>query len=323
MPLENLLTLIEKLRERIDSHGDALKKNEMLTRYALIDPLLRELGWDTEDPDVVVPEYRSDGGRPDYALHKEGKPIIMLEAKSLDTPLKDAVKQVINYCIQEGTDYFAVTDGRRWEIYETHKRGSIDEKRIISLDLKITSAADVCLNTLALWRPSVISGQVVVGETPVIGLSDDQQSTTEPRAAGETTVQPPLPVQSEEGWESLSEINPESKDPPPTEILFPDNSGISIESWRALLIEVTRWLIKEDILKLDHCPIWFSDRPSATNYIVATSARHSHGTEVHAFEKIGPFYIELTHNAGNCVTGAERIIKHVGQDSTQFKVRLP
>ena len=51
MPLENLLTLIEKLQERIDSHGDALKKNEMLTRYALIDPLLRELGWDTEDPE--------------------------------------------------------------------------------------------------------------------------------------------------------------------------------------------------------------------------------------------------------------------------------
>ena len=38
MPLENLLTLIEKLREHIERHGDALRQSEALTRYALIDP---------------------------------------------------------------------------------------------------------------------------------------------------------------------------------------------------------------------------------------------------------------------------------------------
>ena len=37
MPLENLLMLIKKLRERIDSHGNALRQSEALTRYVLID----------------------------------------------------------------------------------------------------------------------------------------------------------------------------------------------------------------------------------------------------------------------------------------------
>ena len=32
MPLENLLTLVETLRARVDDHGDALRQNEMLTR---------------------------------------------------------------------------------------------------------------------------------------------------------------------------------------------------------------------------------------------------------------------------------------------------
>lgn len=129
MPLENLLILIEKLRERIDTHGDALRQSEALTRYALIDPLLRELGWDTEDPDVVMPEYSSGSGRVDYALCKNGKSVIMLEAKKLDTPLNDAIGQGIQYCLVEGTEYFSVTDGRRWEIYETHKPVPIDDKR--------------------------------------------------------------------------------------------------------------------------------------------------------------------------------------------------
>ena len=44
MPLESLLELVQKLRKRIDTHGEALKQSEALTRYALIDPLLRELG---------------------------------------------------------------------------------------------------------------------------------------------------------------------------------------------------------------------------------------------------------------------------------------
>ncbi|MDE2686206.1 MAG: hypothetical protein OXI16_01710 [Chloroflexota bacterium] len=63
MPLESLHALIEKLRQRIQSHRSILSGSEWLTRYTLIDPLLRELSWDTEDPELVIPEYSSGGGR--------------------------------------------------------------------------------------------------------------------------------------------------------------------------------------------------------------------------------------------------------------------
>ena len=112
MPLESLLQLVETLRERIDSHRDALRQSEALTRYALIDPLLREMGWDTEDPGMVVPEYRSGSGSADYALIGNGRLVMMVEAKKLGTPLRDQVlAQGINYCLMERTSHFAVTDG--------------------------------------------------------------------------------------------------------------------------------------------------------------------------------------------------------------------
>ena len=137
MPLESLLDLVETLRTRIDAHGSALRQSEALTRYALIDPLLRELGWDTSNPDMVVPEYRSGSGSADYALISNGSPAMMVEAKKLSTPLRDQVlAQGINYCLMEGTGYFSVTDGQHWEIYETHKPVPIDDKRIVSWDLK-------------------------------------------------------------------------------------------------------------------------------------------------------------------------------------------
>ena len=87
MLLESLLECVSEIRERIDAHGDALRKSETQTCYALIDPLLRVLGWDTKDPDLVVPEYNSGNGCADYALLNGGRPAMMVEAKSLDTPL--------------------------------------------------------------------------------------------------------------------------------------------------------------------------------------------------------------------------------------------
>ena len=50
MPLDSLLNLVETLKQRIVEHKAALSQSEALTRYALIDPLLRELGWDTSRP---------------------------------------------------------------------------------------------------------------------------------------------------------------------------------------------------------------------------------------------------------------------------------
>lgn len=75
MPFESLLKLVETLRKRIDEHGATLRQSETMTRYALVDPLLRELGLDTGNPDLVVPEYKAGSGSADYALLVNGTPL--------------------------------------------------------------------------------------------------------------------------------------------------------------------------------------------------------------------------------------------------------
>lgn len=322
MSLENLLILIEKLRERIDSHGDALRQSEALTRYALIDPLLRELGWDTEDPDMVVPEYSSGGGRVDYALLADSKPLMMVEAKRLGMSLGDGRKQALEYAMDE-TDikarYFSVTDGACWTIYDTNKPAN--DMLAASFDLNEKSVAGACLKALALWRPSVIAGQIAVGETPVIGLPDDQPGTTQPRPAEETTVQLTPPDLDEEGWQMLSEFNPQTGDPKPTEILFPDNSKASISAWKTLMIEVARWLINNNILDKSHCPIKYSDQ--SKRYIVSDTPFHLDGQSFRGGEKVESLHIDTKYNSPDQVKNVQTIIRHVNQDPAQFKVRLP
>ena len=317
MILESLLTLVETLRKHVDDHGDALRQSEALTRYVLIDPLLRELGWNTADPDTVRPEFSTSRGRADYALHNNGKLVMMLESKKLDTDLQEAVRQGIQYCLEEGTEYFSVTDGIRWEIYKPHEPVPINEKRIISFNLKDQSVAEACLKALALWRPGVISGHVQVGQTPIVGLPDEQTSTTKSQPTQETPVQPPSPDTDDKEWQPLSELNPQ--DPKPTEILFPDGKIVSITTWKAIMVEIVRWLIENKKLNESHCPVFVVTARS--NYLVATSPKHSNGKNFHSSENIGSFYIETNHNSEGIVQNIKYIIEYVGQDPAQFKVR--
>ena len=86
MLLDSLLKLVETLRERIDEHGDALRQSEAMTRYALIDPMLRELGWNTDDPAQVVPEYRVG--------QQSNRRTMSFRAKGMPPPLIVGVQEV-------------------------------------------------------------------------------------------------------------------------------------------------------------------------------------------------------------------------------------
>ncbi len=75
----DLATRVSDLREHVTT--------EEATKNAMIMPFLQMLGYDTFDPRVVVPEYTSDTGtkkneKVDYAVMKDGNPIILIECKT-------------------------------------------------------------------------------------------------------------------------------------------------------------------------------------------------------------------------------------------------
>ena len=88
---QNLNAVIRQLRFRVQNHGDYLSSvDETRTRYTLIDPILRSLGWDLSDPAQVRVEIDINVStavkKVDYALYKSGsgeRPWILVEAKRL------------------------------------------------------------------------------------------------------------------------------------------------------------------------------------------------------------------------------------------------
>ena len=67
--LQPLTDAITTVRAAIDQYGEKLSKDETTTRYILIDPILRALGWDVSTLADVEVEYPTLASKKvDYAL---------------------------------------------------------------------------------------------------------------------------------------------------------------------------------------------------------------------------------------------------------------
>lgn len=123
MVLAELVGAIEGVRGRAKEFQTELQKSEALTRYALIDPILCALGWDTADPAQVRPEFATESGNPDYALLWDGKPHIMIEAKALGKTLDVAKDKGFQCCWKNKVPYYVITDGNVWEVHDLWEMG--------------------------------------------------------------------------------------------------------------------------------------------------------------------------------------------------------
>ena len=120
------------------------------TRYGVIDPIIRALGWDTSDPKECHPEYpRPFGeGRVDYALfgtpdveaigNNSVPPDVVIESKALREPLDDDVPQLQRYVedaprMRQGVA--VLTNGNEWLLYDLAQRGSFEKKLVERVDI--------------------------------------------------------------------------------------------------------------------------------------------------------------------------------------------
>ena len=173
--MTELTNVLNQVRDRIARYrGQAI--GEENTKTALIDPVLRALGWDLEDLDEVRHEYRRKAGdNPvDYALLLLRTPRLFVEAKALGENLSDHrwANQFIGYAGVAGVEWVAVTDGNEWRIYNAHATVPIEEKlfRRVVIDaddpgaartLALLSKGQLQDNQIdALWKSDFVDRQV-------------------------------------------------------------------------------------------------------------------------------------------------------------------
>ena len=332
--MEELLRLVGALRKRIDDHGTALRENEALTRYALVDPLLRCLGWNTEDPLQVIAEYsipKSPAKAADYALFardahaNSNLPNIIVEAKKLHTALDDAERQALEYCMLDGFEFFVVTDGQTWRLSETHRKGNLEAKRIVQFDLRSDPMADVCRKALALWRQGFKESVVGVAPTHHSGSNGGKSSLDPDGGVSQTKAWAGSSSSNKatsadkvgiEDWTELSSLSPQVG-MKPVELKVPTGAVVAANNWRNVMIEIVKWLTTTGSLSAASQPLRVGNR-----YVFASLPEHPSGKPFTSPGEAGELFVETHYSAKDAMRHARSIVKHVGMDAGLFAVRV-
>ena len=324
MALDSLYELVVDLERRIADESVALRQSDALTRYALVDPLLRALGWDTADAKSVIPEYRSAAGGADYALFSDNNqpPAVIIEAKKLGDPLDDIVA-LQSLCNVAGTPYFALTDGRVWNIYATFEQAPLADRLIVEFAIGDMDAVEVCIKALALWRRSVDTGNVRT-ISPILRGRQSGVVRVDPGAARDDDTpdidpdpNPDIsPPQSE--WIPISEYEPQSYERL-SEIKFPDGTTKKVMYQKEIITEATRWLVSRGLLQPNnpaHCPI-----TNNTRHLISTGDIHPNGINFESPRWVDGVFVETKAGNKQNVRYTRKIITTVGQDPSEFKVK--
>lgn len=118
-------------------------KTEEATKNAFVMPFIsRVLGYDVFDPSEVVPEFVADvgikkGEKIDYALMRDGKVQILIEAKKVSEPLcVDHASQLFRYFAVTNARVAILTNGEVYQFYtDLDDPNRMDKKPFLVLDL--------------------------------------------------------------------------------------------------------------------------------------------------------------------------------------------
>ncbi len=134
-------------------------KNEESTKLFLVLPFLAFLGYDDRDPNEVCPEFSADfsekyKNRVDFAILRDGAPIIAVECKAVGGAVRDDRGQLRSYFNAVLTVKMGIlTDGLRYEFFaDSDEPNMMDQAAFLTLDMREIASGHVDGSVLeGLW----------------------------------------------------------------------------------------------------------------------------------------------------------------------------
>lgn len=116
-------------------------ETEEATKTALVLPFLQALGYDVFNPAEVIPEYTADvgikrGEKVDYAVCRDGAPVILIECKPHGAKLDRYSSQLYRYFSVTKARIAVLTDGIEYRFYsDLVDQNKLDEEPFLTLNV--------------------------------------------------------------------------------------------------------------------------------------------------------------------------------------------
>lgn len=123
---------LKQFSKKVTSLKDTIT-NEESTKISIIMPFFAMLGYDVFSPAEFVPEFTADFGnrnhyKVDYAIMKDGKPVILIECKSVTETLDRHDAQLFGYFVTTPAKFGILTNGVEYRFYTDLDKPNIMDK---------------------------------------------------------------------------------------------------------------------------------------------------------------------------------------------------
>lgn len=131
---------IKQLSDRAEKLKESLQTEEA-TKNALIIPFLQAMGYDVFNPLEVMPEFICDigtkkGEKIDYAIFRDGQPIVLVECKYWKQDLTLHDNQLLRYFHVSNAKFGLLTNGILYRFYtDLETPNKMDEKPFLEINL--------------------------------------------------------------------------------------------------------------------------------------------------------------------------------------------
>lgn len=136
-----LIDQLTNLASRVQKQVGHIQTEEA-TKNALVLPFINALGYNVFDPTEVVPEFICDigtkkGEKVDYAIFREGKPIMLIECKHVGADLNiNHASQLFRYFHVTEARIAILTNGVTYKLFtDLEQANKMDERPFMEFDL--------------------------------------------------------------------------------------------------------------------------------------------------------------------------------------------
>lgn len=339
--MNNLNEVLAPIIEKIKKFHPQYEQSEMAVRNQIINPILRALGWDPEDPNDVQHNVTTEEGVPDYSLLKDGKKIIFVEAKKLNVDLEqiEVIRQLAKYSFGEGTKYGVLTNGAVWMLIRSFEEGTPLTKRIVwKTDLENEERTAIIRKIMTISKSNIENIEVLVKKAQI--LDEIWQSLLD---EPEEMIKGLIPVVKSiisQGYPDYQFEDTEIEDllkervkeiiSGPSEEKTPSETPIESIPWRdgrprkmklkgevfelrnsfKILVNTANWLIKNGKLKPSDCPVGIG---GGKRYLINKEPKHKYGDDFRAHKKLSNgLWIETSYSTAGAINSAKRLLEKFG-----------
>ncbi|MCP8309534.1 MAG: type I restriction enzyme HsdR N-terminal domain-containing protein [archaeon] len=335
-----LKEVLEVVIDRIKKFRSLYEQNEMAVRDQIVNPILRSLGWNPENPEEVQPNVSTEEGVPDYSLIRNGNKILFIEVKklSMDIERGEVIRQLAKYCFGEGMKYGVLTNGAIWILFRAFQERTTMAERIVwkaDIESDEITATMRKLNTVSkenienienlikklqildeIWQSLVDEPEEMIkGLIPVFdrlikeGYPDHKFESSE------------IEDFLKERIKELITLTEEIEVVPPSEQRWERGMKIGSDSFEIrnsyeILTNTAEWLIKKGKLKKSDCPI----RIGRKRYLINTIPKHPHRDFINPKQLSNGLYIDINVSRARAITNARQLLERFGYPRNMLEV---